>query len=493
MPETTKLFAPRPPHVSACRGLRLLRSAAAGLLCAAGAGRAAAQTAAACTPDTGTVVKRLAVGMSADREVDSTVRELSTRVAVQVATFFEPPSRLSIDRLRGPSEWKDASGSYRSEGLLSIGQLVVDLGEAGHARVALDPGTGSPEVDHALLVAAAAVDSAGFLPPADPAARTSLRHVRLWVLTATAPPSTWAAPLFAVSGRVPANATSATVESEPPPSFPAALRAQRAEGDVYLAFEVDEQGHVPEASLRVLSADDSAFIEPAKQSVREGRFVAATQGGCAVASTIRQRMRFRLPAGAAGAANSASPASSGSSASPADESRWLAANLPRLATGHVLIEVPARIGGTDVASARTRVVHAKLENCTLTLDRVYDLEGADADVAMTRVRQVVPLGNADPRSIGVQQRPPSGPSAPGMKSQSWRVVLALRDGSIGTDVDALGRRGSSNETAGPDRLGSGAGSRGCRAPSGRRPGLPIAAPAAADAYPRADSNRRPTV
>jgi TonB family protein len=450
--ETTKRLPPPPRRVRTLAAplVATLLSGALGARHVA-AQAAAAQAAAACTPDTSTTVKRLTVGMTAEREPDSTVRELSTGVAVQVATFFEPPSRLTIDKLRGPSEWKDATGSYKSEGLLSIGQLVVDLGDAGHARAALDPGTGSPEVDHALLAAAATVDSAGFFPHPDPGARASLRHVRLWVLTASTPPSTWAAPLFAVAGRVPAHATSAAVESEPAPSFPAALRERRVEGDVYLAFEVDAQGHVPETSLRVLSADDSAFIEPAKQSIRESRFVAATQGGCAVSSTMRQRMRFRLPEGGAAAAPASAaaspPAGGGASAGgSADEGRWLAANLPKLATGHVLVEVAARIGGTDVASGRTRVVHAKLEGCTLTLDRVIDIEGADADYAMTRVRQVIPLGHVDPRSVAVQQRPPAGPSGSSLKSQPWRVVLALRDGSIRTDVDAVGRRASSNET-----------------------------------------------
>lgn len=448
--EPTKLLPPPPPP-RPMAALRARLVATALLFIALGAGHAAAQTAAACTPDTGTTIKRLTVGMTAEREPDSTLRDLSTRVAVQVATFFEPPSRLSIDKLRGPSEWKDASGSYRSEGLLSIGQLAVDLGDAGHARVALDPGTGSPEVDRALLAAAGAVDSAGFFAHPDPGARASLRHVRLWVLTASTPPSTWAAPLFAVAGRVPANATSATVESEPAPSFPTALRERRVEGDVYLAFEVDAQGHVAQTSLRVLSADDSAFIEPAKESIREGRFVAATQGGCAVSSTMRQRIRFRLPEGGAAAAPASAaagpPAGGGASTgATVDEGRWLAGNLPKLATGHVLVEVPARIGGTDIAQAQTRVVRAKLENCTLTLDRVYDLEGADADVETTRVRQVVSLGRVDLRSINVQQLPPSGPSGPSLKSQPWRVVLAFRDGSIRTDVDAVGRRSSSNET-----------------------------------------------
>jgi hypothetical protein len=78
-----------------------------------------------------------------------------------------------------------------------------------------------------------------------------------------------------------------------------------------------------------------------------------------------------------------------------------------------------------------------LEHCMLALDRMY----ADAaGTVTTRVRQEVPLGHVDPRSLSVQQRPPAGPSALSMKTEPWRVVLSLRDGSIRTDFDRLGRR-----------------------------------------------------
>jgi hypothetical protein len=435
MRETTTLLTMRAAHSPRARRVFLVLCPMSLLAGALSGARVTAQTGPRCTPDTSTVVKRLAVGMSADSGLDSTARDVSTRVAVQIATFFEPPTRLSIDKLRGPSEWKDAGGSYRSEGLLSIGQLTVDLGEAGRSPAVLDPGTGSPEVDHALLAAEAAADSAGFLSEAAGNAGGRVHHIRLWVLTAAGPSSTWAAPLFAVSARVPANATPATVQSESPPTLPPSLRAKRFQGDAYLAFEVDEQGHVPEASLRVLSVDDSALIEPAKQSIRDARFAAATQGGCPVSSTMRQRLRFRSPEG---------PVAAASEAAPADEGRWLAANLPRLGTGHVMVEVPARIGGTDIVSSQSRIVRAALDNCTLTIDRQYEADAVDAP--MIRVRQVIPLAHADPRSLGVQQLPASGPSYAGLKTAPWRVVLTLRDGTIRNDFDRQGRRVTTNES-----------------------------------------------
>ncbi|HEU4647919.1 MAG TPA: hypothetical protein VFS33_02585 [Gemmatimonadales bacterium] len=150
------------------------------------------------------VVKRFAVGLSTDRELDQASRELATTVAAQIGAFIEAPAHLTIDKPRGPSDWKDASGTYHSDGLLSIAQLALDLGPSGRVQhIAIDSGTGSPEVDHAVLAAAAAADSAGVYPaaPNGPA----VRRVRLWLLTATAPASTWAAPLFMVSGRVPAD------------------------------------------------------------------------------------------------------------------------------------------------------------------------------------------------------------------------------------------------------------------------------------------------
>ena len=90
--------------------------------------------------------------------------------------------------------------------------------------------------------------------------------------------------------------------------------------------------------------------------------------------------------------------------------------------------------GLEVAE-RTRVVHAMLEHRMLALDRMYDADAAGT--VTTRVRQEVPLGHVDPRSLSVQQRPPAGPSALSMKTEPWRVVLSLRDGSIRTDFDRL--------------------------------------------------------
>jgi TonB family protein len=387
-----------------------------GLACALVAGRAAAQGN-SCTPDTATVVKRLVVGLSADHELDSASRRLTTTVAAQIAAFVEAPTRLTMDKLRGPGEWKDGTETYTSEGLLSIGQIGLDLAPDGHVhRVALDPGTGSPEVDRAILGAVAAADSGGVFPaagaaPGAAAPGNAARHVRLWVLTAATPAATWAAPLFMVAGRIPANATPAVVRSQPQPSYPQALLARGIEGDAYLAFEIDAQGRVPESSIQVLSADDPAFVEPAKQSIRQASFVAGTEGGCAVATRMRQRVRFRPPTTATLGASSpspseASPAGDGISREDAlaEQTGWLAANLTRVGRTKVLIEVEANIGGTDVATARARVPRPKLDKCVLTVEEVFERDDVDDITGGARVRQIVPLRHADPGSSRFSSR-----------------------------------------------------------------------------------------
>ena len=434
-------------------GFRCARAALAGtvLACWLNPAPATGQSIGSCTPDTSTVVKRLVLGLSADSEPDSAGRALTATVAVQIASFVEQPTRLTIDKVRGPDERRDPSGTYRSEGLLSIGQLALDLSPTGHLqRLTLDPGTGSPEVDHALVAGAAAADSGGVFPPAANGARGP-RHIRLWLLTATKPPPTWAAPLFLVAGRMPANATPAIVQSQPAPSYPQALLPKGVEGEAYLAFEVDEQGHVAESSIQVLSADDPAFVEPAKQSVREAHFVAATQGGCPVRATLLQRVRFRATAPASVAGTAASGPASAPTPNPADkdavvaeEARWLAANLPKLASAQVLLQVDAHIGGTDVASGRTWVRHAKLDHCTLIIDRVFDVVGTDpvAPVPKQHLSQWVPLDHVDPRSLAVQQTPLRGPGVGFVGGEPWRLVLSLADGSIRSERD----RTSSNDS-----------------------------------------------
>src|SRR5262249_24451686 len=160
---------------------------------------------------------------------------------VRLASFVVPPLRLTIDKLRGPVDWTDPTGTYHTAGLLSLAQLVLDLDASGRtARRRLDPGTGSAEVDNAIFDAiATAASAASFLldsslgPPGP-------RHVRLWLMTAAKPASTWASPLFRVAGRVPAHASPVVVRGSAMPTYPRTTRGVPVEGDVVLGFEVNE-------------------------------------------------------------------------------------------------------------------------------------------------------------------------------------------------------------------------------------------------------------
>jgi TonB family protein len=253
------------------------------------------KTASGCVSDTTTTVKRLVLGMATDQNLSAPARAMATDLATRIAVFIDRPARISIDKLRGPGDWRDAAGTYHSEGLLSVGQLVFDVDAAGHVtRATLDPGTGSPEVDRAILAGVALADSSRALAAE---AGSAQRHARLWLLTAAKAQPSWATPLFELAGRVPAESTPATVVHQETPSYPVALRVKHVEGDVVVAFDVDEQGQVPAASVHVISADDSAFVAPAIASIRAAKFLPAREGGCAVSSTMRQRLRFRPPGG----------------------------------------------------------------------------------------------------------------------------------------------------------------------------------------------------
>lgn len=259
------------------------------------AGTAAAQ-APACVPDTTTTIRRLQVGLTADPDLSPAAKELADVVANQIGSFVTAPSRPTMDKLRGPGEWSSEAVKMRSEGLLSVAQLVLQLDRGGHVHgAAMDPGTDSPEVDRAVLGAVAAADSAGAFPPAAAGSRDSVRRVRLWLLTAAAPPSTWATTLFPLAGHVPAEATPVKVVSMMAPSYPMSARIAGREGDVNVRFAIDQTGKVPEASIEILSTDDPAFVEPAKATIRSARFEPATQGGCPTTTYIRQRVRFRPP------------------------------------------------------------------------------------------------------------------------------------------------------------------------------------------------------
>ena len=395
-----------------------------------------------CTPDTATKVQQLLVGLEPDAGLPDSAAAMAAQLARQIASFVEPPARVSIDKLRGPSEWADGPAKHKSGGLLSIGQLVIVLGPDGRVRQAgLDPGTGSPEVDRALIAGVAAADSGGVFSQGS--ASSIDRRFRLWILTAPAPATSWATPVFRVAGRVPAAATPATVVAEVPPAYPDGLLGTGRTGEVYLAFDVDEAGGIPDGSLRVLSTDDPAFVAPAWTAIRAGHYTAGTQGGCPVRMTLRQRIRFH-PAAGAGEATASGP--TGAVSIPLE--RWIAESLPTYGRISALLEVEnlsagagfsGMLGGTDVVQAHVRLVRAGLRGCTLTYTERVELEPSSPGTTL-EVGNTVPLDHADGRSLRVERRPPqSSTRSATLDGNAWHVLLAMRDGAVRVEYRQGGR------------------------------------------------------
>jgi TonB family protein len=404
-----------------------------------------------CTPDTATKLQQLALGLEPDAGLPDTATAFAVQVARQVATFVDPPARLSVDKLRGPSDWRDGETSHHSAGLLSIGQLVLVLGPNGRVReAALDPGTGSPEVDRALLAGVAAADSGGVFPPAP--APGDPRRIRLWILTAVKPAPSWATPVFGIAGRVPANATPAAVVSEPSPDYPAALLGTGRMGEVYVAFDVDEAGSVSDGSFRVLRTDDSAFVTPALTAIRAGHYAAATQGGCPIRMTLRQRIRFHQSDGGERSAGVATAGTAGTSASTA---RWIADSLPRYTRVSALVRMDnltagagfsGMMGGSDIVPVHLTVPRAELKACNLTVTQRFEMEPSSPGT-MLEVATTVPLAHADPRTLGVERRPTqSSTRASTLEGNAWHVLLGMRDGAMHIEYRQGGRAAGS----GPD-------------------------------------------
>jgi len=161
--------------------------------------------------------------------------------------------------------------------------------------------------------------------------------------------------------------------------------------------------------------------------------------------TLAAALACALLAGRATAQESAGPAADLTSAAPAptkeavlaEESRWLSSKLPKLARASVVLQVYAHVGGTDVASGRTWVTRAKLDRCTLAIDRMFETVGTDpvAPVPKLRVSNRVPLDRVDVQSLAVQQTPPGGLAVGLVSGHPWRVVLSLTDGTIRSDRD----------------------------------------------------------
>jgi protein TonB len=79
-----------------------------------------------------------------------------------------------------------------------------------------------------------------------------------------------------------------------PPRYPETLRAAGIEGRVVAAFVVSDLGLVEEASIRILSSDNSLFNDAVKSALGRMRFVAAEIGGKKVRQLVQMPFVFTL-------------------------------------------------------------------------------------------------------------------------------------------------------------------------------------------------------
>jgi protein TonB len=78
------------------------------------------------------------------------------------------------------------------------------------------------------------------------------------------------------------------VVNQPPPQYPADMRAQKTRGTVYVLFVVDRNGRV--VKPQVQKSTHSAFDRPALEAVRQWRFEPGKRSG----QTVQFRMRVPI-------------------------------------------------------------------------------------------------------------------------------------------------------------------------------------------------------
>ena len=86
----------------------------------------------------------------------------------------------------------------------------------------------------------------------------------------------------------------AEVISQPPPRYPSFLEQAGIPGVVAVQFVIGPQGSVEPGSVEVISATDSAFVAPARESILGSSFRPARFHGQKVRQLARQTIRFAI-------------------------------------------------------------------------------------------------------------------------------------------------------------------------------------------------------
>lgn len=82
------------------------------------------------------------------------------------------------------------------------------------------------------------------------------------------------------------------VMHEVTPRYPSALRKAKAQGTVVAQFIVQADGTVDATSIRILSAENEAFVAPTLEVLPRARFAPATKAGAPVRQWMRQVFVF---------------------------------------------------------------------------------------------------------------------------------------------------------------------------------------------------------
>lgn len=269
---------------------------AAALLCAAALGRplpaqsrdAAASCMVPAAADSVTVA--VVARATALDESQSLPPGFADELLFELGGRLRVPSPLPVNTYEPVLRSADRSQPARAFASLDL-LATLRLTHTGQPdRVELLASSLSPAFDQAVLQAIESAVRDSALPRLGPDVKDPTIPVRLLVTT-TVTPADDDMVLFRM--RVPAlEVTPATVLNVPVPAYPAVQRMGGVQGRVDLRVIVTENGLAAANAVRVVRADDVAFLRAVLAVLDEYRFAPAKVGGCPVATVYQLPVEF---------------------------------------------------------------------------------------------------------------------------------------------------------------------------------------------------------
>ena len=235
-----------------------------------------------------------AVTMLGLRVVNSTdsLLDLDATIAIGAAVrdrFVAPPT---FSRIFYPGTSFSAANS--SDGVdprrVRHAAIEIEIDSAGGlVRLAPRLVSADPATDSLLMTALRDASAAGALR------RASAGAARLLVLELVAAANTAGMePLVRVRAPVTLIDRGIKLVSAPMPRYPPSALARGTQGLVRLRFVVSETGRAERNSIRVLAANQPAFIPPSIEAIEQALFEPAQAGGCPVKALVEQNIRYTL-------------------------------------------------------------------------------------------------------------------------------------------------------------------------------------------------------